>query len=306
MKPELWDPLVWFLKCKEWALRARGFEHRQARLDNHHSFNYYFREGDRGFPVLVLIHGLALFPEWWAPLLPKLSRCYSLCIPELLGFGRSPGRSMDPAGFTLALFRRQIAHLKEVIGWDNAIVSGVSLGGWVAMDYALHDPDGVKGLILIAPAGADPDVREEDLLKLKEIFDYDNAAGFRRLMNEYVLFKPRWIPGFVGSLAVKRSRWNGHKHFLNHLTFPDWIGARAFDLKMPVGMVWGCEDRVFPISTGFKLDAALTHARLFPLENTGHSYLFETPETSSRAILDALKFIEREQERDTGTGQCAL
>lgn len=288
-----WDPLVWFLRYKEWVLKSKGFVRCEARIDEE-PFGYYFRAGDPSAPLVVLVHGLALFPEWWEPLLPHIPEKYSVCIPELLGFGRSPGRGLQPDRFKIRLFSRQIAHLQRTLDIDSMILCGVSLGGWVSLDYALREPDRVKGLVLLGSAGADPDVREEDLQSLREVFDYNNAAEFTRLMNDYVFYKPRWLPAFLGALAVKRSRWNGHKHFLNHLTFDDWIGARALSLQMPVAMVWGKEDKVFPVETGRKLAKALPRAKLIELSETGHSYLFERPEISVEGIMEGVRFVEGE------------
>lgn len=288
--PDLWDPLIWLLYFKERALKRRGFVRRRARIQSE-KFGYYLG-GDQGAsPPLVLVHGLALFPEWWSPLLVRLEADRSICVPELLGFGRSPGRSLPSSAFNLSLYRKQLDLLRDGLGRDPIILAGVSLGGWVCLDYALARPDAVAGLILYAPAGADPNVDEKDLEGLRRLFDYRSPSEFDRLINDFVLFRPRRIPWWISYLALKRAQRNGHKHLLHNLTFDDWVGERVNDIQAPTALIWGRQDKVFPFRTGEILARDMPNARLFPMENTGHSYLFEEPEASCQAFFKALGFV---------------
>lgn len=287
------DPLTWVLAFREVTLRFSGYR-RLLNKEEPGRFGYYLRRGDEGKPVVVLIHGLALFPEWWYPLLKVMPSSYPVCVPELLGFSRSPGRELEPSQFTMRLFREQILHLKEKMKWDRMILAGVSLGGWVCLDYALAHPDGVEGLVLLAPAGVNPNVDEEDLRSLREIFDYKTPEDFVRLINDYVLLRPRRITRWVSAGAVRRSMRNGHKHLLNNLCFEDWIGRRAAAIRAPAALIWGREDKVFPIAVGEELARMMKGARLFPLEDTAHSYLFERPGRTCRAFLEGLAYVSGE------------
>ena len=167
----IWDPMKWMLLFKQRELEQHGFERKRAQFDGVH-FGYYLKPGEDKVPPLVLVHGMAIFPEWWSPLFPHLPSRYPLYAPELLGFGRSPGRGLDPGQFTLETYRQQLRLLKEELGLDTMILGGVSLGGWVCLDYALHYPEDVKGMVLLAPAGATPQVGEEEraLTLVKEAY----------------------------------------------------------------------------------------------------------------------------------------
>jgi pimeloyl-ACP methyl ester carboxylesterase len=287
----IWDPMKWMLLFKQHVLEKDGFERKLAQLNGVH-FGYYLKPGREEAPPLVLVHGMALFPEWWSPLFPRIPPRYPIYAPELLGFGRSPGRSLDPDRFSLKTYRQQLRLLKEEHGLDRMVLGGVSLGGWVCLDYALHYPEDVKGMILLAPAGATPDVDEDELRGLREIFDYNSAGEFNRLINDYVLHRPRKIPWLVGALAVFRSRWNGHKHLLNNLSLDDWVGERVRSITAPTALVWGCEDKVFPVSVGEELLRSMPNAKLFPLDDVAHSYLFEHADATSLAFVDGLQFVE--------------
>jgi pimeloyl-ACP methyl ester carboxylesterase len=289
----LWDPLVWMLWCKERSLKRLRFRRCRATMDGER-FGYYFREAERPGAALVLVHGLAISPEWWLPLLKRLPLPMAVCAPELFGFGRSPGRRLDASAFNLPLYRRQLERLKAERGLDRMILAGVSLGGWVCLDYALAHPEEVAGLILLAPAGVTLNVTREDLYALRRIFDYETPDEFIRLANEYVLHDPRNIPRWVAWLAVKRSRWNGHKSLLRNLEFSEWVGPRVASIRAPTALIWGCRDKVFPLSLGKEVAARMPRARLFPVEEAGHSYFFEDPVPTTEAFRAALAFVERE------------
>jgi len=289
---DLWDPLLWILRMKQITLRYHGFHRRRFHLRSTH-FGSYARQGPDGSLPLVLVHGLALFPEWWSPVLKSMPNTHSVYVPELLGFGRSPGRNLAPTDFCMQLYRDQFNELKRYYGWDRMILAGVSLGGWICLDYALAHPDSVDSLILMGPSGANPGVEETDLLELKEIFDYQTAEEFDRLMNEYVFHKPKPLPRWVGKLAVERAVRNGHKNLLNNLVLEDWVGDRVSRIEHPTALIWGRQDKVFPFEVGQAMEKMMPRARLFPMEDTGHSYLFERPYATSRAFMEALEFVEK-------------
>ena len=89
---DLLDPLTLLLWLRQLRLRLLGYSRRVHRLDGA-AFGSYFRAGRASRTPVVFLHGLGLFPEWWLPLLRRLPRTRTAAAPELLGFGRSPGRA---------------------------------------------------------------------------------------------------------------------------------------------------------------------------------------------------------------------
>jgi pimeloyl-ACP methyl ester carboxylesterase len=287
---DLWDPLLWGLRFMEIRLRFHGYRRRLMPLKGSR-FGAYIRSGSGNAPPLVLLHGIALFAEWWNPLLRRLPREVPVSALELMGFSRSPGRELHPDDFTLELHCRQIRILKETLGWDRMILAGVSLGGWVCLKYALTNPDDVKGLILYAPSGVTMNVTEEGLEEMRRVFDYRTPEEFDSLINKFVLHRPRRIPRWVSRFAVRRSERNGHKHLLHNLQFPDWIGEGVKDIEVPTALIWGRQDKVFPFSAGEQAERIMPNARLFPMDDAGHSYMFERPGATCQAFFDALEWV---------------
>lgn len=103
------------------------------------------RNGD-GTP-LVLVHGIAGDRHEWDSLLAALPADLAVLTYDLRGFGRSEAQAGLPYSHTddlLALFDAQ--------GIERAPLFGLSMGGGVALNFALGHPERVSRLILISPA----------------------------------------------------------------------------------------------------------------------------------------------------------
>lgn len=79
-----------------------------------------------------------------------MSHQYHCLAPDLPGFGES---SLSSAPISIALMTECLAEYLQALRSPVVYLVGHSLGGWVAANYALRYPEGVKGLILIEPEG---------------------------------------------------------------------------------------------------------------------------------------------------------
>ncbi len=92
---------------------------------------------------LVLLHGWGLCADVWAELLPWLTRRWRVTCIDLPGHGMSPA-SIDPRDLdTLCTALRRIAP-------DSAVWMGWSMGGLIALAYAIRYPHRVRRLVLVA------------------------------------------------------------------------------------------------------------------------------------------------------------
>ncbi len=101
----------------------------------------YFEITGEGAPV-VLIHGFTLDCRMWDDQVEELARDYQVIRYDLRGFGQSspPGEAYSHVHDLQAL----LAHL----GVSRAAVLGLSMGGGIAVDFALACPQATRGLLL--------------------------------------------------------------------------------------------------------------------------------------------------------------
>jgi 3-oxoadipate enol-lactonase len=98
-------------------------------------------------PPMVLLHALGLDHRMWSRVIPHLAAHYRVIALDLRGFGTAAGAPIvpDPAHYAA-----DIAGLIERLGIGQAHVTGLSLGGSIALELGLQRPDLVAGLTIIA------------------------------------------------------------------------------------------------------------------------------------------------------------
>ncbi len=140
----------------------------QARMDGRSDEREFWYEGARGVrlycragevpggarAVVISLHGLGdhsgLYPMVGEALRP---RGIAVLAPDLRGNGRSPGQRGHIDGWTDlredtgCLVRRTRAEYPKI----PLFLLGNSLGGLVVLDYALHHPEGIRGVVAVAP-----------------------------------------------------------------------------------------------------------------------------------------------------------
>lgn len=95
---------------------------------------------------IALIHSLAMDRGFWRPVAERLARDASVLVYDCRGHGASD----KPAGpYSVRQFADDLADLMTRIGWDSAVIGGASMGGTVALAFAIAYPARVKALGLI-------------------------------------------------------------------------------------------------------------------------------------------------------------
>ena len=121
----------------------------------------YYEVAGNG-PSVALLHGFTLDTRMWDDQFPALAAHYRVVRYDLRGFGRSDLPSGEPYAHT-----DDLRALLEYLGLGPAAVVGLSMGGGVAADFALAQPDLTRALVLIDaaisgyrwPTGWDEEIR---------------------------------------------------------------------------------------------------------------------------------------------------
>lgn len=115
-------------------------------------FNLHYRdEGSRDKPVLVLIHGVVASLHTWDDWLPAFAADYRVIRFDVPGFGLT-GPARDGV-YSAERMIKVFGLLLDYLGVSKASIVGNSLGGYIAWNFALAQPQRVAKLVLIDPAG---------------------------------------------------------------------------------------------------------------------------------------------------------
>jgi pimeloyl-ACP methyl ester carboxylesterase len=239
--------------------------------------------GQGALPPVVLLHGLAASSVPYAPLIARLQPHVSrLVAPDFPGHGFSPEAraEVSPA----ALFEAMVAVLDALIE-APAIVVGNSLGGAVALHYALTRPENVAGLVLLSPAGARSS--EDEWRSIVAAFDVSSRADARAFLDRVYHRVPLVARLLAHELPAAMLGRRAVREILAGATADPAHDADALAaLSMPVLLLWGASERLLPDTHFAYYRRHLPpHAELERPERLGHVPQGESPGRVARRIL---------------------
>jgi pimeloyl-ACP methyl ester carboxylesterase len=246
------------------------------------SLHVYEARGPVALPTIVLLHGLGSAATAFGPLLTRmLPHAGRLLAPDLPGHGFSPEptESLTPERLFAA-----ISELLDALVAEPMILVGSSLGGALAIRYALERPGRLVGLALVSPAGARTTPDEWD--ELRGIFDIDSAGDARKLLARLYHRAPWYLAALAPGLrdvmqrAAIRDVVSGAT--LEDLPTPESLGG----LAMPILLLWGQSERLLPPSSLTYFRQHLPeHAVIEEPAGFGHSPHFDDPGRLATRLL---------------------
>ena len=234
-------------------------------------------------PPLVALHGWAMHSGLWAPVLPRLASRFRVHRVDLPGHGLSPPMARTTLAGITAAVAEHFASLPEpptVLGW--------SLGGAVALQWALDRPDAVSKLVLV---GTTPCfVAREDWPhavsgETLRRFGDELAVSYRSTLQRFVTLQTqgsehaREILGLMRTELFARGAPSRQdlEDALAALAAID-LRARVGAIAQPVLVIAGECDMLVPAAAGAWLAAALPAGRLASIAGAAHAPFLSHPE----------------------------
>jgi pimeloyl-ACP methyl ester carboxylesterase len=272
-----------------------------------------YAEIGEGEPV-IFIHGLAGCWRNWLENLPHFGQRYRAIALDLPGFGESPMPSWE---ISMPAYGRLLNEFCERLGLERvAALAGNSMGGFVATEAAIEQPERYERLVLVSAAGVSLseakgrrfEAAARTLKAAAPFFlnaDRDiwlnrplgRRAAFGWIMRAPEKLRPELLkeqvnpglnaPGFVPSLA-------------------SMVGfdtrRRLTEIEVPTLIVWGLSDRIVPVEAALRYHRLIPRSRLEIFERTGHVPELERP-LRFNALLDDFLAAEPEKiaDRDDAT-----
>jgi pimeloyl-ACP methyl ester carboxylesterase len=257
--------------------------------------------GPRDAPTLVLLHGAAGTSLMWAPNIEALSREYRTVAVDQIGeFGKSvctrPVQSLQDL----------IAWLDELIGAletrERVSLAGMSYGGALAAQYAVHFPERLEKVVLLAPAVTvlrPPAEFWVRLMALAITRQKGLRAFFRWIFADMARTDPQWIDSTIELLTLNMRSIQRHKLPMpTVLTDAEWGSLRtpALFLAGENEVIYSAEKAVRRL----KRVAPRVTAEIIP--GAGHDLTFVQTAVVDERIL---RFLKEERVLSKAPEACA-
>lgn len=225
---------------------------------------------------LALLHGSGYTSESFNQQRVAFPQAIALALP-----GHPVGQALATVSECASWLNRRLAEG----GRESAVVAGNSLGGAIALQWALDFPDRARGLILI---GSGARLRVSNQI-------------FSMIENDW----PACVPTLVdlalsaaapADLRLQAARW--HEAVGQENTRRDYAACNGFDvmgelgrLAVPALVIVGSEDRMTPVKYSQYLHEHLRGSRLTVIPGAGHLTMAEKPAETNAAIGEFLRAV---------------
>jgi 3-oxoadipate enol-lactonase len=243
-------------------------------------------EGAEAGPALVLSSSLGTTRELWDAQLPALAPHFRVVRYDHPGHGQSPAPDRPITVEDLAL---GVVELLDTLEIERASFCGVSLGGAIGMELALHAPDRLDRLVLACTSA-----------RFGEPAMWHDRAGAVRAGGTSAIADGvlgRWFTAsFRSEQASVVARYRSMLESVSREGYAaccealaGWDAREAIRrIETPTLVVAGGEDVATPPSDGEYLAASIPDARLSVLERAAHLANVEQPEAFDRVLLEHL------------------
>jgi pimeloyl-ACP methyl ester carboxylesterase len=245
-----------------------------------------FTDEGKGDPLLF-IHGYPLSRGAWDNQVEAFRAKHRVVAPDLRGFGESDlGDHTCPV--TMKAYADDIHALMIERGIGPVILAGHSMGGYIALAFALAHPELVRGLVLVGTrSGADSAEGAAGRLALAEKVKAEGPEAALEAIAPKML-SPHADPKLDPPM----------RHFMKGATGAGVIGALLGmaarpdstpflgDLRMKALVIAGADDMLIPPTESEAMAAALPDATLKLIPDAGHLVAFEQPDAFNEALKD--------------------
>jgi pimeloyl-ACP methyl ester carboxylesterase len=257
--------------------------------------NVHYEVSGEGKP-LILVHGTGADAQSFEDMIPILSKDFKVYAYDMRGFGETIRPTQVPLSDTL--WADDLAGLMGELGVEQAALAGWSLGGIVAMEFALRYPQMVSHLILIGSGSPLPTSTPMDRsgFETRRKLAEEGASIEEIVEKTFEFSKGAYSPHVVQNKpeALEKLRQtllrNDPKSYADVIkaTRSDF-GPKLGEIGHPTLIIVGEDDTRTPVEMSEGLNKAIPNSYMKVIENCGHFYGFEQPEETCRVMMNFLK-----------------
>lgn len=236
--------------------------------------------------LIVFLHGIGGRRQNWDAQLAFFSGGYKAAAWDARGYGESDDYD-GPLDFTV--FSADLVRVLDHFDARQAHIVGLSMGGRIARNFALHHPERVRSLVL---ANTSPGFGALTPEQVREFVEQrrklDPEAQAKRLLG------PSPAPGAYQTLvaSLRAVHRESYLKTVEASTAQD-LAAPIENIRAPTLVITSTADNLYPVRISEDMARRIPGARLHVIAGAGHVSNLERPDEFNRAIAEFLRTLRR-------------
>jgi 2-hydroxy-6-oxonona-2,4-dienedioate hydrolase len=263
---------------------------------NVEGINVKYDEFGKGNEKIVLfLHGLGSSSLAWRDIPEALSKYFHTIALDLVGFG---GTDKPHENYTLDYFCKFLDKFLSKIGIESIKKINViahSLGGYIALEYAIRNKTRINKLILFNSSGLldkpTPLLYEylEAVLTMDPVLRYTKLKNvFENLVADRIRLLPIIVDIFISTINMPGAKHAFESAFENSTSTTIDLSKVKEIKEIPCLFIWGEKDKLIPVTYVKKFKEIFDNARILIIKDAGHSPFIEKPAIVYQILLDFL------------------
>jgi pimeloyl-ACP methyl ester carboxylesterase len=231
-------------------------------------------------PALILTHGYSSTSAMWAGQIEPLAKHFTVITWDMRGHGASDYPE-DLAAYSEAATVADMAALLDALGAEDAVVGGLSLGGYMSLAFHATHPQRTRALLIIdtGPGYKNDQAREgwnANAIKRAERFEADGLPDPAKLGPEVRLARHRDATGLARAARGMLTQRNAR------------VIESLPSIAVPAVVIVGADDTPFLAASDY-MAAKIPGTKKVVIANAGHSANIDQPEAFNAALLGFLE-----------------
>jgi 3-oxoadipate enol-lactonase len=262
----------------------------------------YDDNGPAFAPVIIFIHGFPFSKTMWDRQADVFKSNYRVIAYDIRGHG---GTSKGTGEFSIDIFTEDLLDFMDALKIDKAILCGISMGGYIALNAVQKHPERFLGMVLSSTqCFADtPETRESRMKAIDKI----NHQGKAAYANESIkkLFASSSLATKAREVETTREMiMNAFTDSMNNTLFAlagrkESCGGLA-SIKVPVLIIGGKEDPITPPPALEFLRDHIQRSELYIIEKAGHLVNMENTKAFNSYMRRFLSNLSKSIDRSSG------
>lgn len=252
-----------------------------------HGTTIEYDDVGNGMPLL-LIHGFPLDRSLWRSQIEGLQSAARVVAPDLRGFGQSGDA---PETMTMDEYAADLKALLDALNVKQAVVCGLSMGGYIALAFLARYPGMLKGLILAnTRAGADSEqAREARYANAQKAFDEGVPAiaegMLPKMLTEATRANRDSLTAYIRSMMAHQPAKGVAAALRGMAVRPDRTSMLAA-INLPTLIITGSADTLIPPGESEAMAKAIPGSKLVVVPDVAHLSNVENPDAFNDAVRE--------------------